>query len=225
MTGTAGIRSAAICLALASGVTVAAPASPEIAGMISRLGNESFSERERASTEILAHAKKHSAEVEKSLVEGFRRSPEPEIRFRCKSILMKFYAESVGYVGVYYQNREFVNKQGERQLVVGISQIAPGSPAAQAKLQPGDVILSVNGQPVDPLEPSLDFAKRIQMLGYGGDGCEGRSRPKASAPHRQGGRSAVQGQNPKGGAGTPKVSGGSVRHRSGEDFDGGGTSE
>jgi C-terminal processing protease CtpA/Prc len=167
MTGTAGIRSAAICLALASGVTVAAPASPEIAGMISRLGNESFSERERASTEILAHAKKHSAEVEKSLVEGFRRSPEPEVRFRCKSILMKFYAESVGYVGVYYQNREFVNKQGERQLVVGISQIAPGSPAAQAKLQPGDVILSVNGQPVDPLEPSLDFAKRIQMLGSG----------------------------------------------------------
>lgn len=161
------MRAPLVWLALGSGGFAGAPDAPAITDLISRLASESFPAREQASGQILALGRTKPDEIERALVGAFRNSADPEIRFRCKSILMRLFVESVGYLGVSYQAREIFNKAGEMQRVVSMTGIAPESPAAAAGLLAGDMILAIDGQAIDPAMPDLDFARRIQILGAG----------------------------------------------------------
>ena len=71
---------------------------------------------------------------------------------------MNFLLAVIAFAMVYIVGVPGVSPDGQ----VNISDVAPGSPAQQAGLQPGDVIVSVNGQPVtvqsfrDETQQSLD---------------------------------------------------------------------
>ena len=112
MAGITGARAALVWLALAT--AAAADDSTEIAGLISRLADPSFPAREQASGEILARGRKQPQEIENALVDAYRHSADPEIRFRSKSILTKHFMESIGYLGVAYQRSDLLNPGGEK---------------------------------------------------------------------------------------------------------------
>ncbi len=165
MAGITGARAALVWLALASGVC--ADDAPGIGGLIARLADPSFAAREQASGEILARGRKQPQEIEKALADAYRHSADPEIRFRSKSILMTHFMESIGYLGVAYQRSDLFNPGGEKPPGVALSLIQEGFPAKLAGLLAGDVILAIDHKPLDPANPDLDFASRIQVLGAG----------------------------------------------------------
>ena len=165
MAGITGARAALVWLALAA--AAAADDSTEIAGLISRLADPSFPAREQASGEILARGRKQPQEIENALVDAYRHSADPEIRFRSKSILTKHFMESIGYLGVAYQRSNLLNPGGEKPPGVTLSLIQEGFPAKLAGLLAGDVIHAIDRKPLDPANPDLDFAIRIQLLGAG----------------------------------------------------------
>lgn len=166
MAGITGARAALVWLALASGVC--ADDAPGIAGLISRLADPSFPAREQASGEILARGRKQPEEIERALADAYRHSPDPEIRFRSKSILLDLFMDSIGFLGVRYQRSDVFNQGvGNPAKGVTVMNVQPGSPADLAKLLPGDVILTVDGKALNPASPDLDFASRIQAFGAG----------------------------------------------------------
>lgn len=135
--------------------------------MVAQLADESFAVREQAGAALLTLARTEPAEVGRALAAAFRKSPEPEIRVRSKSLLMKMFTGSIGYVGVYYAPDNELGIDGRIHQGVRIGQVAPGSPAEAAGLIPGDFISALNGHPLNPAEPDTDFAQRVQMLGIG----------------------------------------------------------
>ena len=61
--------------------------------------------------------------------------------------------------------------------IVSIEEVAPGSPAAEAGIQPGDTVLSANGQPVrnpDDLQDTIEqnAGKEVELELRAGDGSE-----------------------------------------------------
>lgn len=143
------------------------PAAPNVDGLISRLNDDAFANREQAGNDLLAYGKTHSDEVGRALVAAFRASPEPEIRQRSKDLLRKLFFGSIGYVGVYYTSDATLENDGSLRRGVRVNQVSPKSPAAAADLRPGDLILGIDGHLLDANTPDLDFAQRVQMRAVG----------------------------------------------------------
>lgn len=162
-----GLLAALVWHAATFAALAAPPPAAEIAGLITRLADESFAARQEASEKLLTRGHKQPAEVEKSLAHAFRHSDDPEIRFRSKEILMKLFMESVGYIGVGYQRQDHLDAQGNRQWVLILTKIADDSPAKTVELQVGDLIFAVNRKALDQTAPELDFTTRIQTMRAG----------------------------------------------------------
>ena len=75
--------------------------------------------------------------------------------------------QSCGWIGVQVSpmTRAFADRLGMTELYGGIfKQPKPGSPAAHAKIEAGDVITAINGS---PLRKWSDFATTISMMAPG----------------------------------------------------------
>lgn len=121
------------------------------ADVIERLSDDVFKEREAAQAELLEWADKSGEAGLEELFGLWETSEDPEIRERVvqvlRSLSTKMYHQGGRpYLGVSMTEKVGeAEKEGSGRVVIIVTEILKGSPAASSDLQPGDVIVSKDG--------------------------------------------------------------------------------
>ena len=156
-------RTAIVCsLLLASAL-----AEIDVQPLIARLASEDYSERERVTSELVRLGAENVEAVQQACLDHYLHDADPEIRKRCETVLRRLLVKSVGFLGLRHQQRSYFDEEGEERHGVEVIDVLPGQQADKAKLKPGDIIVSLQGVPLDETITAEEFGRRIRMLGAG----------------------------------------------------------
>lgn len=134
--------------------------------LIADLGGERWATREAASAELI----KYGSALYDTLLQAYLKSEHYETRDRIKRIVLEIHLnETVGpvraYLGISHAPFDAAFAS-DSVLVPGgsgleLSTVVPGSAAGLAGLQPGDVLIGLNGERATTEKPAMAFVKWI----------------------------------------------------------------
>jgi len=140
------------------------------AELVERLGHPQWRVRERASAVL----KGGDRDVLEALAVSYKTRKAPEIRLRIKEVvehlvMMTELGRTGGFLGVAPQliTRTENRRIPQGQAGVMVVEVLPDTAAAASGLAPGDIILTVAGQPLKTGVNEIDFRTRITRLGAG----------------------------------------------------------
>lgn len=141
------------------------PEELDLTEILVGMSSEDFETREGATMRLLEMSRPRLAAVSRALFKAARTSPDPEIRFRSKETFRKIFEFRVlgigdSNLGVLWHIHLHQPFNGPLQVLPLVRQIQPESPAQIAGLKPGDIVHTVNGKALPPLE-SLPTLRRI----------------------------------------------------------------
>ncbi|WP_367870966.1 PDZ domain-containing protein [Luteolibacter sp. Populi] len=152
-------------LAILAGSATAA--AGDLDALVGNLASDDFKTREAGSAGLVQRAKSDIAAVRDLCLRHYLKSPDPEIRIRCKEILRDLMLDSYGFLGVHHRSMTYPGKDGKPKRAVEIMTAVEGQPAHAAGLRPGDIITEFNGHPLDVPDPTDEFGRRIRLCGAG----------------------------------------------------------
>lgn len=142
-------------------------AEDQLVQWVGSLDSEDYKTRERASSELIRLGHKQLDPVRELCLEHYLTTRDPEIRQRCKAILMELLKESFGFIGIKHEQQDIFDIDGRLRRGVEVRVVLAGKPAEKAGLRVGDVILTLDGQELDPAAAAEDFGRRIRLMGPG----------------------------------------------------------
>ena len=122
-----------------------AAAQASLDDIIRHLGDEQFPVRESAAAELLEITREAPDEFFRKLSKLFHSQSDPEIRMRIVEVLVTFHQESRGQLGIMWQERTYLDADGNEQRGVGVQSVLEDSAAEEAGLMAGDLITGLNG--------------------------------------------------------------------------------
>jgi C-terminal processing protease CtpA/Prc len=132
-------------------VSVLCGSEPIPAELVKGLGSEEFAKREVSQSELLEWAKgREHAGVE--ILKMSRRSDDPEVQKRSSEILRNlsdedYLSDGQGYLGITMQEEKIQGEpNGKEQIGIRILGLMKGSPAEQAGIKQGDLIIALDGK-------------------------------------------------------------------------------
>lgn len=136
-------------------VPVPAPAGPDLSGLSReelavKLGDESFATREAAQAALRGMFADNLHEMMDFCFELFRDTPDPEIRMRCRDLMVEHITgidvttEGRGFVGILLNLHAFFDPKGELVMGVRVQELVPGAPGAAAGMRPADLIVKID---------------------------------------------------------------------------------
>lgn len=118
------------------------------------LADDDFQAREAAQTALLDWARKRPEERVPLIHAEYRGVKDPEVRVRCLAVLEELARDDYknhgsGFIGIRMQDA-WVELPGEERPRQGvrITHVLPGMAAEKSGIQPGDVLLKLNGKPI-----------------------------------------------------------------------------
>lgn len=131
------------------------------------LAADDFQAREAAQMALLDWARKSPGERAPSIHAHYRGDKDPEVRIRCLAVLEELARDDYknhgsGFIGIRMQDA-WVELPGEERPRQGvrITHVLPGMAAEKSGIQPGDVLLKLNGQPI--AEPPTESIRQSVM--------------------------------------------------------------
>lgn len=137
------------------------------ADLIKNLGSEEFVSRENAQAELLVWALKHPRPATPEFLRLYREDDDPEVRKRALAILKAladadYLSDGQGYLGILMQEEPIEAEQGGKlRFGIRILDVMQGSPAEQAGLKMGDVIISLDGKGWEELGALTVFSEAV----------------------------------------------------------------
>jgi C-terminal processing protease CtpA/Prc len=124
---------------------------PIPAQLLEGLASEEFAKREASQSELLEWARgREQAGVE--ILKMSRGSDDPEVQKRSSEVLRElsdedYLSDGLGYLGITMQEEELQGEpNGKEQFGIRILGLMRGSPAEQAGIKQGDLIIALNGK-------------------------------------------------------------------------------
>lgn len=118
--------------------------------LLEELADDSYETRNKAQDKLGQLSMKHPKECSSLLYKSYKQHPQPEVRQRSYSALLKLYKQKFappkkGYLGILHKPTE-TKWNGDVVNAVLIQSVVNGSPADAAGLQANDEILAVGDQ-------------------------------------------------------------------------------
>ncbi len=140
--------------------------------LLAGLKSEEFQVREKAQDELLDWARQDVEKRKLQIYDQARNAEDPEVRQRSHNVLRAlamdvYLQEGEGFLGIQMLavRAEVPTLDGvEDREVVGITRVLRGTPARDADLRVGDMILSINGEKLSPLNAIESFQNAIRQI-------------------------------------------------------------
>lgn len=135
--------------------------------LVRGMSSEIFSERESAQTELMEWSKTHSNSATPALLKLSESDEDPEVRKRCLVVLRAlaeadYLSDGQGYIGILMQE-EMLEPGEENKVPMGIRvlNVMPGTPAENADLRAGDMIIALDGKGWKGVGAVTEFGETI----------------------------------------------------------------
>jgi S1-C subfamily serine protease len=135
--------------------------------LLENLGSEEFAIRENAQEDLLAWALEHPKPIIPKLLRISQEDDDPEVRKRSFAVLKAlgeadYLADGQGYLGILMQEEPLgVAQDGKNKFGIRILEVMKGSPADNAELRMGDLIVSLDGKEWEEIGAVTAFSKSI----------------------------------------------------------------
>jgi hypothetical protein len=141
--------------------------------LIEQLGYSAFAVRQEAAEGL----SRLGPSAFRLLSRTYRQREDYEIRLRIEEIVQQQFLwhcmlKHRGFLGIAYRSGVFGSSSdggGGPFAAVEVQDVQPGTPAAEAGLRRDDLIVTVDGRPLDPDISTLEFNQSIQARGPGGE--------------------------------------------------------
>jgi hypothetical protein len=139
-----------------------------VANLVAQLGAFEYDRREAASAAL----RKLGPSAFRVMARAYRATNDDEVRSRIADIarsqfLWHTLLKRRGFLGIGYQPANMPTGS-EMIAVVQVQRVEPGSAAAEEGLQPGDLVISIDGQPIHDANQDEEFRDVIEQKGAGG---------------------------------------------------------
>lgn len=128
-------------------------AEPDPAALLRDLSSDVFKTREAAAGALREWADREPKVAEELFAKHLDADTDPEARVRCRDllkhvVLLEYRKQGEGYIGIQMSEEQVAPAVGDEPAVFGIriTMVVPDTPAAKAGLQPGDLLLSLEGK-------------------------------------------------------------------------------
>lgn len=158
-----------VCTIIIAGSAVAGQIPQEF---IQDLQSEEFQVRESAEAALLDWSRKDPKARVLLILDKAREAPDPEVRQRSHNVLRglamdEYLLDGEGFLGIQMValRAEVPHGDGaQNREVIGITRVLRGTPAHDAELRVGDMIVSVNGEKLDAEDALTSFQNRIRAI-------------------------------------------------------------